>query len=252
MGRCNLGGCTLHNQDDNQEKAVQVQRMGNVYETASHVLVWLGTSDAIADLSEYANKPRSRFQRLTYYMLMNNTPEELEPAMTEFARHPYWERAWIQQEIMLARSLTLVCGMSETTTKALRGKCVNNEPEWIARDLLLDELSIPKVLFGFVFGGITVLFDVLGIEQATEATPILRLLTEAGRNTREVNFWEYLSLRGGLSKCFDPRDHIYSMLALTGHDTTFSVSYTENIVNTFWRSAEYFKAWSSPKRLYAL
>jgi hypothetical protein len=39
------------NQDDEEEKAVQVSRMGDIYRTAHQVLAWLGPAEQNSDLA---------------------------------------------------------------------------------------------------------------------------------------------------------------------------------------------------------
>lgn len=70
------------NQKDVLERGHQVARMGEVYSQAHHVVSWLGPaseeSTSIDDL--------------------------------EVDSRPYWQRAWIIQEFLMARSVVLMCG----------------------------------------------------------------------------------------------------------------------------------------------
>ncbi|KAF2831184.1 HET-domain-containing protein [Ophiobolus disseminans] len=70
------------NQRDRAEKSVQVSRMGEIYERAQQVVVWLGE------------------------------PGDDEIWMGEVSRlldRPYFSRCWIQQEVVLANKITVVC-----------------------------------------------------------------------------------------------------------------------------------------------
>jgi hypothetical protein len=61
-----------------------------------------------------------------------------------------------------------------------------------------------------------------------------------------MSFWGIFNKS---SHCANPRDRIYSILAIIEHDSTFQVDYSENIVDTFWRSAEQFSGWCNVSKL---
>ncbi|KAH7094885.1 heterokaryon incompatibility protein-domain-containing protein [Paraphoma chrysanthemicola] len=81
------------------ERNHQVQQMGAIYKNATQVLAWLGDSHHIVeflDTLEHADA---------------NAFKQYDPLIwhaTAFCRHKYWQRAWITQEVSLARDLCLV------------------------------------------------------------------------------------------------------------------------------------------------
>lgn len=109
------------NQNDITERNHQVALMGQIYSNAVHVIVWLGLANevlgpAMVQLQDFTNchvrsSPAHRFsgQRIeaTYEM------EKL------FENHPYWTRAWIVQELLLAKSFSIYCGSYKVPEKTL-------------------------------------------------------------------------------------------------------------------------------------
>ncbi|KAF2025754.1 hypothetical protein EK21DRAFT_92944 [Setomelanomma holmii] len=52
----------------------------------------------------------------------------------ELAAHPYWKRAWIVQEVVLARSVTLLCGSVQTSSVALQ-RLIGSSPDPELREI---------------------------------------------------------------------------------------------------------------------
>jgi hypothetical protein len=85
-------------QDNNAERGHQVQRMGEIYSGAQEVLVWLGREfqfDLIADW-------------LKAVPCGDHCSREIEKQLTLLCFHPYWNRAWIAQEILLQSNVTIL------------------------------------------------------------------------------------------------------------------------------------------------
>lgn len=104
------------NQKDDGEKSCQVMVMGNIYARASQVLVWLGKSN---DLTEIAFDTLTRFAandgtedaRLIRRSLQDSMAER-RVALQRFLLCPYFERSWVIQEVVSARTAVVVCGES--------------------------------------------------------------------------------------------------------------------------------------------
>lgn len=97
------------NQDDNQEKSRQIQKMAQIYNRAESVSVYLGAGD---DDSRRAIEFISRLLKLEDFDPLTRDPGT--PAdwasLHNLMQRPWFSRRWIVQEISLARSAILFCG----------------------------------------------------------------------------------------------------------------------------------------------
>ena len=86
-----------------EERNHQVGYMGEIYRLASQVVMWLGRESRVQGsmerLFEHAagKRPHTCCQQKDVADLLNI---------------PYWNRLWVVQEVLLARSLLVVCGHS--------------------------------------------------------------------------------------------------------------------------------------------
>jgi hypothetical protein len=98
-------------QDNVVERNHQVQQMGDIYSNAKHVLAWLGNAKIIrqhlAEVSKYG----------TPYLSAHRGD------LWGFLGASYWKRAWITQEVLLARRVTLCAGSVELDTLRLLLLC---------------------------------------------------------------------------------------------------------------------------------
>ncbi|KAL9085613.1 MAG: hypothetical protein Q9165_007513 [Trypethelium subeluteriae] len=93
------------NQGDNEEKSSQIRLMGKIFQRASSVCCWLGkvnnaTYLAVRLLEIITAGPES----------YNLIKEDHLRAILELLNRSWWSRLWVAQEVILARSVTLVCG----------------------------------------------------------------------------------------------------------------------------------------------
>ena len=94
-------------QDDVQEKNKQVSMMGRVFHKADRVLVWLGEAEKGFDtlLNTMLATHWARSRRAT------STELEMYRTCAEYLlNRPYWQRTWIIQELLQARSITIHYG----------------------------------------------------------------------------------------------------------------------------------------------
>lgn len=81
--------------------------MRQIYSNASQVVVFLGSGSPNTDaLFEFLNHKASKGVRMSDQDLSG---------FLEVISNPYWQRAWIIQEVAVARSVTLICGSKRTT-----------------------------------------------------------------------------------------------------------------------------------------
>ncbi|KAK4161582.1 heterokaryon incompatibility protein-domain-containing protein, partial [Cladorrhinum sp. PSN259] len=106
------------NQSDTKERNHQVGLMGKIYSGAKNVRVWLGPAADDSDfVLEYVERAEAQFQKEKAGEKLDDDPkpgEEEEKAFLEafraLHRRPYWGRAWIKQEVILAKELIIHCG----------------------------------------------------------------------------------------------------------------------------------------------
>jgi hypothetical protein len=78
------------NQRDETEKSKQVQMMGQIYKKAAMVLMWLGSDPRVRAAVETLRNRRATLMSFGHYYEF-------------FKKVDYWSRAWIVQEVVLAR-----------------------------------------------------------------------------------------------------------------------------------------------------
>ncbi|KAJ4303971.1 hypothetical protein N0V88_001573 [Collariella sp. IMI 366227] len=108
------------NQDDVSERNCQVSVMGRIFSQAQTVIGWLGPEETQSRLAVLAL--RALFRE---FVEVRKPPDELLPtalyafknvdmvsavALFAFMQRLWFQRAWIVQEIVLAKRLVLVCG----------------------------------------------------------------------------------------------------------------------------------------------
>jgi Heterokaryon incompatibility protein (HET) len=120
------------NQQDIKERNMQVSIMRHIYATAENVVVWLGSATIQTDLA------MDYIARQNIMILENKTTEISSPqikphrfrmlwtmeegkAFLNLCRRRYWTRAWIVQEIMYARQITLFCGSRNVRWRTFNG-----------------------------------------------------------------------------------------------------------------------------------
>ncbi|CAN9363767.1 hypothetical protein AA0112_g11455 [Alternaria arborescens] len=91
-------------QSNNSERSHQVQQMGQIFSHAVKVISWLGDDERIAQFLRESTPPLSL--DMVY-------PQHNRPGMSHFFKSDYWDRAWITQEVGLARSITFMAGNEE-------------------------------------------------------------------------------------------------------------------------------------------
>lgn len=209
------------NQEDNEEKSVQVQRMGRTYTGAVEVLIWLGRNPSIVEYFEWINRPRTILEQLLKYLHLDATPKTLRTPIIEFVSHPYWRRAWILQEVVLARSRRLLCCGSEADSDSFFP--IYHVPTWTPNHRYF--------------------------RATLELDELLQLFQKYGSIRHHP--WR-VARQHAYAQCKYPRDKLYSLLAILDLDSKFEVNYDEDIVELYWKSMGYFSAWCSPYTMDAL
>ncbi|KAF2686065.1 HET-domain-containing protein, partial [Lentithecium fluviatile CBS 122367] len=164
-------------QDNVSERSHQVQQMGGIFSNAVEVLAWFGNCEDTADYLAYVNSPDGWIQK------------DAPLSRRDFHRAPYWKRAWITQEILLAQQVRLCAGHEETELTRLRSIY-----QW-------------------------------GMGSSLKAPVAVRNLIRDTRGIAKNKSLIQLVARYRYKKCHIKRDRIYSLLALCDEGSDLRVDY---------------------------
>jgi hypothetical protein len=198
------------NQDDTAEKNNQVAVMGKIFSFASHVLMWLGpeadrSEEAIRLLENLSKevqidtrtlemRPSSQCTSADWADTTCMLPfkaGELTPVHALYER-PYFKRAWIRQEIVLAKRATVYCGQRQLNWQDFRRGAL-----CLSQKLWDEDLAMEKGKWRLAQQSIHAISNLCLILQYCILIATLR----------------YSS---GVADCQDSRDRIYSILSLIG------------------------------------
>ena len=105
------------NQINTAEKTTQVSLITELYENATHIMVWLGPSDPTTYLvTSLARQAPSSWERLGFGDVNLNDDRRAWDSFTTYAEMPHWNTIWIVQEIC--------CGISGFTSATTTGDSV--------------------------------------------------------------------------------------------------------------------------------
>ena len=99
------------NQNDIQERNLQVSRMSEIYRKALRVIIWLGPAYSTSELAMATLNSIDGFSMRRVYN--PSTPlrgGEVGEALVALVNRPYFTRMSIVQEIILARQIIIYCG----------------------------------------------------------------------------------------------------------------------------------------------
>lgn len=212
------------NQARVDERGHQVQRMGTIYAGAQEVFIWLGDHGKLADA----------FHDWLHHGEHHNCPSALRDCWDRIRFHEYWRRAWIVQEILLAKKVTVVLPDAQVDWTII-GRA-------IAKAGNMDRLDQESAAHLWTFWA----------ERWISRHPTSTRRSRWLHNGLPVNRLEMDSLWSLIhmhrhALCTDKRDRIYSLLGLIHAENDFKVDYNESIVDLFWRAGEHFNAWDAPE-----
>ena len=168
-------------QENVVERNFQVQQMGRIFSCAKEVVSWFGEDkDSIA---AYLVQGVSPSENVDNHSLAN--------LCLKFVYAPYWNRAWITQEVQLARKVTLLA----RNVKADYGLLLSRD-----RTLLYKDESNPHW--------------------------IVPPLSASSMYPRSL-FW--VMSKYGYKRCHDIRDCVYSLLALCDDGSEIQVDYDTSV-----------------------
>ena len=221
------------------ERSHQVRSMDKIYTFASVVRIWLGapsswTKELFVFLNttaeQQASLPSHKRHSLKVEGMLLGERDRATPilrTLRDICSRPYWERAWILQEVMLSGIKILHCGSYKAQWNVFydvlkRLSEYTSEIERVFRlfkNLRSDYLSL---------SGVMSTAGLLSLAGRLKTQPTLEVLLE-----------EY-----GESACTDIRDRVYALLSLAKDHTTehfFPIDYAEDKCILFFRTVIFCK-----------
>lgn len=201
------------NQDDKEEKSQQIPRSDTIYSQAKTVLAWLGSDEG----------PRRELRRLRdcgddvgFYdaLGIRSLDATNKDSNCYLAKHLYWKRTWMVQEIVLARKVLIVAGDITMDFSRLKRQLMLN-------DGIRQSSQIPFTIGWNWMGEI---IDLRAAETDNKRWPLWRIIRCFwGHNKTNIADGVYgaLGLVGNHSDGTSPKENI-------------AVSYEKNVVDIFF------------------
>lgn len=212
------------------ERNHQVRLMSQIYSQASFVLVWLG---------EHADGSHNVITCARRMLGTKNRTRKEE--LTKLLSRPYWTRLWVVQEILLARSITLLCGwdyvdMSEFS-KYIDAHLEDEDVHLAKPDVFIPAearlggvsshqyYGLKKTEFGGYSQYTPVYSEQLWDEELEEKVPDIeqeQLKATPGLDLLRAKTWWHPKtarlhksiLRWAHRECEDPRDKVFALIGL--------------------------------------
>jgi hypothetical protein len=240
------------NQTDIDEKISQVGMMSTIFRNAKLIIAWLGpeeenSNDVIAILQEVVEKIGSPINTSVdvlstpaSHRLLNRLKEQAPDTtllalylgrandfLALFTERPFWTRAWIFQELALARNVTFICGQASFDYNHIGALSV-----WLTS---LPRTAKPKSVSWVTWTGLR-----STIEQTftTAMRPYYFKLRTIAKSKGDLppkgatsDFWEILQ-DTTCHLCTDSRDKVYSLLGLA--KIGMQADYTKSTAEVFY------------------
>jgi hypothetical protein len=192
------------NQKDEEEKSVQVEKMGDVYRKAKRVVIWLGPAEEDSDLAmDWLERlsvtlPTIALPCQPSYLQTHGLPHRSHPlwlALGHLYRRKWFGRLWTFQEAVLAADILIVCGQKTVGGHAL--------------SIVASELN--RLLLHSLCYGRQVVAD------HEDGFHAMQMVRDTKRNIadRGCASFTQLLLISDRKLCFEPRDKVYGMLGMS-------------------------------------
>jgi Heterokaryon incompatibility protein (HET) len=210
------------NQSSVLEKNQQIPLMGRIYSLSEGVVMWLGEGEndsqlavsfvknwydsIIAAIESYSDEYRSNPLKTTLSFIKDPFHSPSIQALALLLERGYWDRIWIIQEIVLAKSRLILCG----------GDAINLDALFTVLLFWRNSLSMPKADDQQIMNHLITLGTSLGYRaEISDLIILVRNRTEEEKRVRPYK-QDILSLiRIGFNRsCTDPRDRLYGFFGL--------------------------------------
>lgn len=206
------------NQHDADEMNIQVPLMGEIYQQAIKVRIWLGEAMLAEHLSEVFATLRSLAVYATHAERSKSRPKpnalpsmagkDYTPEIKQFFQREWFKRRWVLQEAALGHDITVHCGHAKM------------DWEWF-------------------LGGVKYLLQEPEHTFTWDATTALSTL-QALRNTPGHNLLDLL-WHFHMSRCSKPQDTIFALYGIARDSASIStIEYSHSWNETFTNVAEHY------------
>lgn len=219
---------TCIDQQNVTERGDQVAIMGSIYRQAETVLVWLGetihSGDQIPLLFQSMQKQRGsdKFEH-------SHNSESLTTTARQICNFSYWKRTWIIQEIVLARSIVMICQVASIEWDEFWSGMDKMLIWRKLRDLCGDEKDLENST-AFQHRTNRIAYQSLLAKGPTRLKPPTAKMDMSAILSQ---YWE--------TECTDFRDRIYALLSLVAKAEGFSVDYRESGPSLALRAYKHFQ-----------
>ncbi|KAJ4196347.1 hypothetical protein NW767_009468 [Fusarium falciforme] len=243
------------NQNDNQEKLLQIQRMGCIFSSAVSVIAWLGEStpdvdqvwSTMAQIGEFIWTARvSGDHNLpdTDFAPGLASPDDLRQkgvdvdaidwtTIWDLCERPFWHRVWIIQELVLASNFW------DDPTKGCVVGCGSNWMPLISFIGFQSLFGTTRVyqgrINGLFFATLRTLLETRGSPAAERMLEVVLSLSVGSSDDAKLSTQRSLSHLLRLARGFqatDPRDKLYAFLGIADNPFT-TPDYTLSVEDVF-------------------
>jgi hypothetical protein len=199
------------NQSDIEERNVQVQQMGKIYEEATTVQVWLGPDeDQSNTILECFERNRDDPELWFAGRYGQARREAFWGYFAKLCDRDYWKRTWIVQEFLLAKNVQILCGSKSIPWKAF---------DHVARKSLNTKVYESQSRVGRT-----------ALEQIRGST--FMSLSKDRKLVRGQTLEELLK-KYGSTRCADIRDRVFGLVGLANDGHLVQVDYLQD-ENRLW------------------
>jgi hypothetical protein len=219
------------NQFDVSERSHQVELMSEIYSVAEFVLIWLGESnDDAMDIIAETSKLIELLQQIEDGSLRTFDDEDLGPlsshrawdVLDRFWDRPWWSRIWTFQELVLGKSVAILCGL-----QLLPWDCLS---EWI---LVIQRLCVTSNKLPVQFGDLIPLKTAFKKMRNAGVRAVFKKLHENPLGAHEYQLLSLLQMVRS-HQATDPLDFIYGLFGLALDSSDFpKPDYTLSVAEVY-------------------
>lgn len=217
------------NQEDLEERALQVQLMGQIYRRSSTTIAWLGEED------KFSNDAMDAFRRLGRIAKQAAVPVNLDSAEKEacarLLSRNWFTRSWIIQEVILSEKILVILGKKHVEFELYAVTCNLSQLSGFRADGREDPANSDSLLARD---------RAYGTIQTLEALQNGRELVSKGQLPSFMSIMNKCPAH----HCSDPRDKIYSLLGISSEfssagKTLLIPDYTKSVTQVYTEATSF-------------